>query len=79
MNIETLDFMAHFVPNSIPRRPPLGLPAINLIGERTRTGWADYETERQAGGYTFTFDGLHIMPEVASEMADQIIDLLELR
>ncbi len=78
MNIETLDFMDHFVPTQIKPRPPLDLKQINLIGERTRAGWADYETARQAGDYTFTFDGLHMMPATAQTMADLIIDLLAL-
>jgi hypothetical protein len=79
MNIETLDFMAHFAPDQIPQRPPLDLKQINLIGERVQSGWKDYETERQAGGYTFMFDGLHIMPDIGPVMADLVINLLELR
>ena len=78
LNIETLDFMAYFDPGIVHQRPPLGLQQINLIGERSRSGWADYERTRQHDGYTFTFDGLHMMPDTAVKMAEMIIDLLEL-
>lgn len=77
-NIETLDLMAHFQPEQIAERPALTLKTINLIGQRTRTGWADYEHDRQAGGFSFTFDGFHLMPETAVEIADIVIDFLDL-
>jgi lysophospholipase L1-like esterase len=77
-NIPVLDLMREFVPAEIPQRPPLTLKEINLIGEHIQSGWADYEAAQQAGDYTFTFDGLHPMPESAARMADLIIDFLKL-
>jgi lysophospholipase L1-like esterase len=78
LNIPVLDLMREFVPAEIPQRPPLTLKAINLIGEHIQSGWSDYESARPAGGYTFTFDGLHPMPESAGKMADLIINFLKL-
>ncbi|GAB4525408.1 MAG: hypothetical protein OHK0046_41230 [Anaerolineae bacterium] len=71
-NIPVLDLMTHFLPTTVPERPPLDMKSINLIGKRTQTGWNDYDTDRTAGGYTFTFDGLHFTPEAASKAADLI-------
>ena len=78
LNIDVLDFMAYFEPESIPERPPLDMKTINLIGQRTRTGWSDYENAKHEGGYRFTFDGLHVMPDAAAKMAELIIDFVDL-
>jgi lysophospholipase L1-like esterase len=79
LNVPVLDLMAHFPPSeNLPPRPPLAQADINLIGKRASNGWSDYETERQRGGYTFTFDGLHITPETAKKMAAIVVDFLNL-
>lgn len=77
-NIPVLDLMTRFAPTKIPDRPPLNQEVINLIGERSRSGWSDFETERQHGGFTFTFDGLHLMPDTAEQVAEVIVEFLEL-
>jgi lysophospholipase L1-like esterase len=76
-NIPVLDLMAHFMPERIPKRLPLDQETINLIGERSRNGWSDFEAERQRGGFTFTFDGLHLMPETAKQVAEMIVKFLD--
>lgn len=78
LNVDVLDFMAHFVPDDIRERPPLDIRTINLIGRRSSSGWSDYEAAQGEGGYTFTFDGLHITPDTAQTMAGLIIDFLDL-
>jgi lysophospholipase L1-like esterase len=78
LNIPVLDLMAHFTPKHIPPRPSLDQEAINLIGQRTRNGWADYATEQKRGAYTFTFDGLHLMPEAAQQIGAMIVKFLDL-
>ena len=78
LNIPVLDLMSEFVPADIPERPPLTLKEINLIGEHMQSGWSDYDSAQQAGGYTFTFDGLHPTPESASRIAGLVIDFLKL-
>lgn len=78
LNIETLDLMARFLPERIEERPALTLKNINLVGRRTRSAWSDYEHDRQAGNFTFTFDGLHLMPDTAVEVAVIVIDFLNL-
>lgn len=77
-NIETLDLMAHFAPDEIVERSPLNIGTINLIGKRAQSGWSDYATEREKGGFTYTFDGLHLTPESAQEMAKIIAAFLPL-
>lgn len=63
-----LDLAAAFVPDDIPQRPALDIGVILTIGQHQKTGWRNYEAARSAGGYTFTFDGLHLMPEAAERM-----------
>lgn len=78
LNVPVLDLMVHFpTQDHLPPRPPLTQADINLIGKRSSSGWSDYETERQRGGYTFTFDGLHVTPEAAKKMAAIIVDFLD--
>ncbi len=78
LNIPVLDLMTPFAPEEIPDRPPLNQETINLIGERSKSGWSDFETERQRGGFTFTFDGLHLMPDTAPRVAKIIVEFLDL-
>lgn len=70
--IPTLDLLAEFRPAAIPVREPLGLGDILLVGQRIAEGWRDYRTAQAAGGYTFTFDGVHFMPEAAERAAAKI-------
>lgn len=67
--IPVLDLMAHFAPQPPPERPPLDMNTILTIGQREASGWSDYAAAAQAGGYRFTFDGLHLLPESAERMA----------
>lgn len=76
LNIPVIDLMAAFAPAQIPERPPLTLKNINRIGEHVQSGWSDYEHSRQAGQFTFTFDGLHLTPDSASQIAAMIADFL---
>ncbi len=76
LNIPILDLMAQFSPERIPQRPPLDQHFINLIGQREKSGWSDYETERQRGGFTFSFDGLHLTPEAAQRVAQRVVEFL---
>jgi lysophospholipase L1-like esterase len=78
LNIPVLNLAADFVPANIAERPSLTLKDINLIGERIQSGWSDYEAAQREGGYTFTFDGLHLTPQSARRMAAKIIEFLNL-
>jgi lysophospholipase L1-like esterase len=76
LNIPVFDLMKHLNPEDIPQRPPLDRQAIRLVGQRQESGWSDYETEQQRGGFTFTFDGLHLTPEAALRVAQQVVEFL---
>ncbi|HEX2623179.1 MAG TPA: SGNH/GDSL hydrolase family protein [Phototrophicaceae bacterium] len=68
-NVPILDLNPYLMPATIPPRPPLSLQTVFQIGDRVRSGWNDYETEHQRGGYTYSFDGIHFMPETAEKVA----------
>lgn len=72
LGIPSLDFMAEFTPAQLPSRPDLDVKTIILIGARESSGWHDYEKAREEGGFSFTFDGLHMMPAAAHRMAELI-------
>jgi lysophospholipase L1-like esterase len=76
LNIPILDLFAHFMPEQIAPRPALGQTFINLIGQREKSGWSDYETERQRGGFAFSFDGLHFTLETADRVAELVVEFL---
>ncbi len=76
LNVPVLDLFAHFPPSDIGEGKPISLQSINEIGRRVIQGWADYEAERQQYGYTFTFDGLHLMPQAAMQVANLIVKFL---
>lgn len=77
-NIPVLDLMLRFVPEKIPNRPPLNQDTIKLIGERSKNGWSDFENTQKEGDFTFTFDGLHLLPEAALQIAEMICQFLDL-
>ncbi|MFW5708963.1 MAG: SGNH/GDSL hydrolase family protein [Chloroflexota bacterium] len=72
MNIPVLDLMAHFEPLNVKERPPIDIDMIITIGERSASGWDNYEAERERHGFTYSFDGIHITPETAREFAHLI-------
>lgn len=77
LNIPVLDLMAEFAPAQVQEHPPLDIPFINLIGQREKSGWSDYENERQRQGFSFTFDGLHLTPDSARHMAALVAKFLD--
>ena len=64
------------MPGHLPQRPPFTMDDINLIGRRVKTHWQDYETARQRGGFTYTFDGSHPTPQGAEKIAHLVADFL---
>ncbi len=78
LNVPTLDLISAMNPAQIPDRPALSQATINLIGQRVTSGWNDYESERQRGGYTYSFDGLHLTPEAAKQVAAMVVEFLDL-
>lgn len=76
LNIPVLDLMAQFTPDKIKARPALSIKFIDTIGQRERSGWDDFEGEKERQGYTFTFDGLHLTPDAARRMGGIIAEFL---
>ena len=77
LNVPLLDLDAPFTPAQPIERPPVNLMFIQTIGDNIAQGWADYETERQKWGYTYTFDGMHLTPQSAEAFADLIVPFLQ--
>jgi lysophospholipase L1-like esterase len=67
LNIPLFDLESRLQP-AITERPPLDQATINWIGQRMAVGWADYDSAQQAGGFSYTFDGLHLTPSAAVEI-----------
>ncbi len=78
LNIPVLDLFTELLPTNVPDHPPLSLKMINLIGRRLSEKWNDYEGERQRGGCTYSFDGIHFTPETAQRVAEAIVKFLAL-
>jgi lysophospholipase L1-like esterase len=76
-NVPILDLDSLFTPKNPINRPSVDMDFIRQIGARSTSGWNDYETERATWGYTFTFDGMHLLPETAKRFADVIVPFLK--
>lgn len=68
LNLPVCDFSTFLPTQAAPERPPLTLQTVFQIGDRIKSGWNDYERERQAGGFTYSFDGIHLTPESAQRV-----------
>ncbi|MFN8527985.1 MAG: GDSL-type esterase/lipase family protein [Anaerolineae bacterium] len=76
-NIPVLDLMESLVqPEKLRERPPVTMDFILTIGQREKRGWNDYETARQRDGYTYTFDGMHLTPSSAQQVATLIAEFI---
>lgn len=74
LNLPICDFGAYLNPPTVPERKPLTLQTVFQIGDRVKSGWQDYETERAAGDFTYTFDGIHFTPETATRVGAWLAD-----
>ncbi|MCK6579085.1 MAG: GDSL-type esterase/lipase family protein [Anaerolineae bacterium] len=72
LNIPVLDLMEVLPPGEVPARPDLDIGTILTIGAREKRGWTDYDGARDAGGYTWSFDGLHPTHTGAEQIAEAI-------
>lgn len=76
MQIPTLDVLAKLTPQNIPERPPLRIssnwrnPFIMLSGK------SQYNRLREAGNFTYSFDGFHLTEDGAQRIADLIVPFL---
>jgi lysophospholipase L1-like esterase len=77
LQLPILDLDAIFTPQNPLEREAISLDFIQQIGTRINSGWHDYEAERQKWGYTYTFDGLHLLPATALEFANYIVPFLK--
>ncbi len=71
-SLPTLDLMDAFPPGDVPDRPDLEISYILTIGAREKRGWHDFDAAQQAGGFRFTFDGLHLTAPTAEKVAQLI-------
>ena len=78
MQIPVLDLLALLTPAEIPERPPtqaLTSLETNMIRSLTLRG-AGFERLRQARGYSYSFDGIHLTEDAAQRMAEAVVTFL---
>jgi len=75
LDVPTLDLLAKIAPKNIPARPPIPLSqyAKNL---GVLLGNKNYDAMRDAGGYSYTFDGTHLTEDGAQRIASEIVRFL---
>jgi lysophospholipase L1-like esterase len=74
LDLPIYDLAAQLNPPDIPSRPPLTLQTVFQIGDRVKSGWKEYATEQAAGGYSYSFDGIHFTPETAARVGALLAD-----
>jgi lysophospholipase L1-like esterase len=78
LHVPSLDLMTELTPAEIPDRPPMrALPDMlhNLL-HRAGTSTDRYDRLQTAGGFTYSFDGLHLTERGAQRFADAIVPFL---
>ena len=76
LRVPVLDLASRYIPQKPVERPPVDIRFIQQIGVNVSQGWQDYESERARWGYTYSFDGMHLLPETATEFGQHITDFL---
>ncbi|MGB1285302.1 MAG: SGNH/GDSL hydrolase family protein [Aggregatilineales bacterium] len=77
LRIPVLDLATDYTPKNPIDREAVTLKFIQEIGKRGASGWQDYEAERAKSGYTYSFDGMHLMPETAEAFGNRITQFLK--
>jgi lysophospholipase L1-like esterase len=77
LNVPVCDLETGFTPAQPVERGPVTLAFIQEIGQRQASGWREFAAARDAWGYTYTFDGMHLMPEAAPLLAERVITFLK--
>ncbi len=77
MNVPVLDLMSEFNPAHVPERQPLDIGFILTIGKREQTGWNEFDKAQKEGGYSFSFDGLHLTPLSAKKIGARIAQFVQ--
>lgn len=77
LNVPVCDLETDFTPAQPVERGPVTLAFIQEIGQRQASGWRDFAAARAAWGYTYTFDGMHLMPEAAPLFAQRVTAFLK--
>ncbi len=75
MNIPMLDLFTALVPGDVPGRAPMGIAHFRKVATTKLTG-NPYDRLRDAGGYSYTFDGIHLTEAGAGRFADLIVAFL---
>ena len=78
LNIPTLDLMAKMTPPDIPQRAPLSIIAQIRGYFAAFNPNRDYDRLRDAGGYTYSFDGIHLTEAGAQTVAQEIARFLHM-
>jgi lysophospholipase L1-like esterase len=75
MNVPTLDLLARLTPTKIPLRRPYNLSDYgrNLL---IALGWKQYDRWQKDGGFTYTYDGVHLTDAGAARMAELVAGFL---
>jgi lysophospholipase L1-like esterase len=72
---KTLDLLTAMTPSFVPARAPLNMEQFR-IGMEVMVGLHRYEERRVAGGFSYSFDGVHLVEAGASRMAGLVADFL---
>lgn len=78
LNLPVFDLAARLNPAVVSDRPPLSLQTVFRIGDRVKSGWNAYDSERAAGGFTYSFDGIHFTPRTAQRVGSWLADWIRL-
>jgi lysophospholipase L1-like esterase len=75
MKVPVLDLMVHLTPATVPARRQYNLSdyARNAL---IALGWRQYDRWQQAGGFSYTYDGVHLTEAGATRIAELVATFL---
>ncbi len=75
LRVPALDLLAALTPPHVPERPAVGWSDYWRVG-LIRVGVRAYDRWRRQGGYTYTFDGVHLTAAGAEQVAERVAAFL---
>ena len=78
LQIPTLDVFSTLLPEVVPQRRRSLLARYSLALARRIWPSPNYDLWRKAGGYSYSFDGVHLTENGAQRIADQVVRFLRL-
>jgi lysophospholipase L1-like esterase len=74
LHLPTLNLLSRMTPSAVPERPPLDWRFFMRSAQIQQRGPTSYPQWQQQGGYTYSFDGIHLTQTGAEQIATAFLE-----